>query len=122
MKFKSLPVLSSSLFPIFHIFTAFLLISIFFIESAHAIPAFARRHKLSCVTCHIGFPMLNGFGEMFAGNGYQLPGADLSDQMVDTGDEELMLLNHMPLAIRVDTFFDHAVTQKPAMTSRLRFR
>ena len=105
MKFKSLPVLSSSLFPIFHIFTAFLLISIFFIESAHAIPAFARRHKLSCVTCHIGFPMLNGFGEMFAGNGYQLPGADLSDQMVDTGDEELMLLNHMPLAIRVDTFF-----------------
>jgi len=74
-------------------------------QPAEAIPAFARRHKLSCTTCHVGFPMLNGFGEAFAGNGYQLPGEDLKDQMVDTGDDELSLLNRVPLAIRVDTFF-----------------
>lgn len=74
-------------------------------QSAEAIPAFARRHKLSCVTCHVGFPMLNGFGEAFAGNGYQLPGADLKDQLIDTGDENLMLLDRVPLAVRVDTFF-----------------
>jgi len=74
-------------------------------QFAEAIPAFARRHKLSCVTCHVGFPMLNGFGEAFAGNGYQLPGADISDQTVDTGDENLLLLNKVPLAVRVDTFF-----------------
>jgi len=72
-------------------------------QSAEAIPAFARRHKLSCVACHVGFPKLNGFGEAFAGDGYQLP--DLSDQTVDTGDEDLLLLNKVPLAIRVDTFF-----------------
>ncbi len=90
---------------ILFLFTAFVLISTITIESAHAIPAFARRHKLSCVTCHVGFPMLNGFGEAFAGNGYQLPGADISDQLIDTGDENLLLLDRVPLAVRADTFF-----------------
>ena len=102
---RSRPSLSSGLPSFFYLFTAFLLISVISIESAQAIPAFARRHKLSCVTCHVGFPKLNSFGEAFAGNGYQLPGADISDQLVDTGDEDLLLLNHVPLAVRVDSFF-----------------
>ena len=74
-------------------------------QPTEAIPAFARRHKLSCTNCHIGFPKLNGFGEAFAGNGYQLPGADIKDQLVDTGDDDLLLMNKVPLAVRVDTFF-----------------
>ena len=105
MNSKFSPSLSSSLLSFFYFLTAFLLISTILVESVHAIPAFARRHKMSCVTCHVGFPMLNGFGEAFAGNGYQLPGADLSDQLVDTGDEDLLLLDRVPLAVRVDTFF-----------------
>ena len=104
---KPLPrsTLSTRSASLFYLVTAFLLISIISIESAHAIPAFARRHKMSCVTCHVGFPMLNGFGEFFAGNGYQLPGADISEQLIDTGDEDLLLLDRVPLAVRVDTFF-----------------
>ena len=42
--------------------------------SARAIPAFARMHKTSCQTCHIGFPKLNAFGEAFRLGGYRMPG------------------------------------------------
>ena len=41
---------------------------------ASALPAFARKYKTSCTTCHIGFPKLNAFGESFRNNGYQFPG------------------------------------------------
>lgn len=45
-----------------------------FPPSAKAIPAFARMHKTSCQTCHIGFPKLNAFGEAFRLGGYRMPG------------------------------------------------
>jgi hypothetical protein len=44
------------------------------VPSANAIPAFARIHKTSCQTCHVGFPKLNPFGEAFRLNGYRMPG------------------------------------------------
>jgi hypothetical protein len=44
------------------------------VPSANAIPAFARVHKTSCQTCHVGFPKLNPFGEAFRLNGYRMPG------------------------------------------------
>ncbi|GJL78121.1 MAG: hypothetical protein NPINA01_11100 [Nitrospinaceae bacterium] len=72
---------------------------------AEAIPLFARNYKISCTTCHIGFPKLNSFGEAFAGNGYRFAENDLAEQNVETGDEKLQLLNHLPLAIRADSFF-----------------
>lgn len=72
---------------------------------AEAIPVFARRYKLSCTTCHVAIPRLNEFGEMFAGNGYQMPGDDFADQTIDTGDEKLLLMDRVPLAIRVDSFY-----------------
>ncbi len=40
---------------------------------AHSTPAFARKYKTSCATCHIGYPKLNAFGEAFRRNGYQFP-------------------------------------------------
>lgn len=43
---------------------------------AWAIPAFARKYKTSCVTCHTIFPKLNPFGEQFRRNGYRFPGID----------------------------------------------
>ncbi|QPJ63963.1 MAG: hypothetical protein G3M78_00480 [Candidatus Nitrohelix vancouverensis] len=89
--------------------SVFILLGVFFIESiavpADAIPVFARRYKISCMACHVGFPKLNAFGESFAGNGYRMQGEDLSKQEVDTGDEKLQLLDHLPLAIRADSFF-----------------
>lgn len=56
---------------------AFLAVSILLVlhvPSASAIPAFARIHKTSCQTCHVGFPKLNPFGEAFRLNGYRMPG------------------------------------------------
>ncbi len=43
-------------------------------DPGYAIPAFARKYKTSCQTCHNGFPKLNAFGEAFRRNGYQFPG------------------------------------------------
>jgi hypothetical protein len=43
-------------------------------DNAYAIPAFARKYKTSCATCHNGFPKLTAFGEAFRRNGYQFPG------------------------------------------------
>ena len=43
---------------------------------AWAIPAFARKYKTSCTTCHTIFPKLNPFGEQFRRNGYRFPGID----------------------------------------------
>ena len=56
----------------------FIIIASFFVlianEKSSAIPAFARKYNTSCVTCHVGFPKLNAFGEAFRRNGYQFPG------------------------------------------------
>lgn len=43
------------------------------VTPAMAIPAFARKYRTSCQTCHIGFPKLNAFGEAFRLNGYRFP-------------------------------------------------
>src|SRR5574342_41363 len=42
-------------------------------ERANAIPAFARKYKTSCATCHTAFPKLTAFGEAFRRNGFQFP-------------------------------------------------
>jgi hypothetical protein len=39
---------------------------------ASAIPAFARKYGLPCSACHITWPELNNFGQVFRDNGYQL--------------------------------------------------
>lgn len=41
-----------------------------------AIPAFARKYKTSCTTCHIAFSKRNLFGEAFRRNGYVMPLSD----------------------------------------------
>jgi len=46
---------------------------IFFQEEASAVPIFARKYNTSCMTCHVGFPKLNAFGEAFRNNGFRLP-------------------------------------------------
>jgi len=40
---------------------------------AYGIPAFSRKYKTSCSTCHYAAPMLNGFGKAFKNNGYRYP-------------------------------------------------
>ena len=55
---------------------ALALVSFVSVRNTNAIPAFARKYETSCVTCHIGFPKLNSFGEMFRLNGFQFPEDD----------------------------------------------
>ncbi len=73
-------------------------------DQAGAIPAFARRHKLSCTTCHDPFPRLKPFGADFAANGFYLPEDDNDRDYVNTGDDLLRLNRDFPLAARMDVW------------------
>jgi hypothetical protein len=72
------------------VFAAIVIVTSLSSES-YAIPAFARKYKTSCATCHVGFPKLNAFGEAFRRNGYQFPGHTdaefIKDEEVSLGAE-----------------------------------
>jgi hypothetical protein len=68
------------------------------------IPAFARKYRVSCATCHAPVPRLNAVGEAFAANGFEFaPGKEDRDTIA-TGDPLLRLQNNLPLAIRYDAY------------------
>ncbi len=69
-----------------------------------AIPAFARKYKLSCTTCHTPFPKLKDFGEEFAGDGFVMQGQEPTRSTIDTGDELLLLMRELPVALRLDAY------------------
>ncbi len=71
-------------------------------ESLYSIPAFARKYKLSCQTCHSPAPKLKKYGDEFAGNGFVLNDQDASRYFLETGDDDLSLLRELPLAIRLE--------------------
>jgi hypothetical protein len=71
---------------------------------AAAIPAYARRYKVSCQLCHNPVPALNDFGNQFAGNGYRMAAGEEPRDTINTGDPLLFLSNSVPLAIRVDAY------------------
>lgn len=60
-------------------------------EEVQAIPAFARKYKTSCTTCHIAVPKRNAFGEAFRRNGYVMPQGDellIKQEPVSLGADE----------------------------------
>lgn len=60
-------------------------------STSYAIPAFARRYKTSCTSCHVLIPKLNHFGKAFKANGYRIPPKDeafIKIPDVKLGDEE----------------------------------
>ncbi len=79
-----------------------------FVTTAQAIPAFARKHNVSCSTCHLAMPYLNSTGRAFKEAGYRMPDEDgevdpeaqpnrqLSDRVVFDKD--------FPVAARVKGF------------------
>ncbi len=73
-------------------------------QDAAAIPAFARRYKLSCTTCHAPFPRLKAFGDEFAGNGFMIPEEEKDRDYVSAGDDLLRLNRDFPVAVRFDAF------------------
>jgi len=46
-------------------------------NEAHAVPAFARAHKVECTTCHTIAPELNEYGDAFLKNSYVYIGKNL---------------------------------------------
>lgn len=97
------------------ILSAAVLVAAFCIESAQAIPAFARRYRLSCKTCHNPFPVLSAYGEEFAGNAFQLPdGDEPARSYADVGDEKLNLLRNFPVAARLDLPFRYEPDKEKA--------
>jgi hypothetical protein len=78
---------------------------LFPVEESFAIPAFARKYKFSCNTCHVAAPKLKTYGDDFAGNGFMIPdGEEPRRYYVDTGDETLLLMRELPLAVRFDGY------------------
>jgi hypothetical protein len=72
---------------------------------ADAIPAFARRYRFSCNTCHAPFPKLKPYGDEFAARGFALePGQEPARAQVDLGDDLLQLPREFPVAVRFDAF------------------
>ena len=72
-------------------------------QESHAIPAFARKYRTTCATCHTPFPRLTPFGEAFAANGFVFPGVPPLDT-INTADPMLRLMRDLPLAVRFDAY------------------
>jgi hypothetical protein len=79
-----------------------MIITIIGINPAEAAPIFARKYKLTCVTCHAAFPKLNAFGQQFMDMNYRLP--NWKDTTVPTGDDLLALPDTVPIAIRAQAY------------------
>jgi hypothetical protein len=76
-------------------------------EEAGAIPAFARKYRMSCTTCHAPMPRLKDYGEDFAGNGFVLTDQEAPRYYVETGDDDLSLIREFPIAARLEGFIKH---------------
>jgi hypothetical protein len=74
-------------------------------RDAEAIPAFARQYNVSCSLCHAPAPRLTEFGEQFAANGFRLAVEEEPVEVVETGDPLLQLMEDLPLAVRLDAYF-----------------
>lgn len=71
---------------------------------AEAIPAFARKYRVSCSMCHAPVPRLNEFGENFANNGFEFSPGEEPRDTIATGDPLLRLQQTLPLAVRFDAY------------------
>lgn len=85
---------------IFLLFTS----SLFLPTDSNAIPAFARRYKISCTTCHAPFPKLKPYGDEFAGNGFIMIENEKERDYITAGDDLLWLNKEFPLSVRFDAY------------------
>lgn len=71
---------------------------------SNAIPAFARRYKVSCTTCHAPIPKLKPYGDEFAGNGFIMVENEKERDYITAGDDLLWLNKDFPVAVRFDAY------------------
>lgn len=89
---------------ILSILTITVLLVSFYPTDSEAIPAFARRYKISCTTCHAPIPKLKAYGDEFAGNGFVIPEDEKERDYVSAGDSLLWLNRTFPVAARFDAY------------------
>ena len=53
--------------------TTMLIVLFLCVSTTQAIPYFARKYSISCVSCHVQVPKLNEYGEAFIARNYRLP-------------------------------------------------
>jgi len=89
-----------------YLFSAILVIviTLFISSNVLAIPAFARRYKISCNTCHNPFPKLKPYGDDFAGSGFIIPEEEKQRDYITAGDDLLWLNKEFPVAARFDAY------------------
>ena len=77
-------------------------------EQSRAIPAFARKYRLSCTVCHApSAPALKPYGDDFAGNGFRLEDEQSPRYYTETGDTKLSLVRELPVAVRLEGFINY---------------
>jgi hypothetical protein len=86
------------------LFLLFACIALFVAPASAMIPAFARKYDMSCSVCHSPVPKLKPYGEDFAGNGFQLPDKEPPRYVRETGDDRLLLMREIPLALRLEGY------------------
>jgi hypothetical protein len=100
--------------------------------TSYSIPAFARKYKTSCATCHTGFPKLNAFGEAFRRNGYQFPGGTdpefIKEDPVSLGSEgnkkafpEAIWPGSIPGSSPISLFLNGEMDYNPKVDPRFTF-
>ncbi len=82
----------------------FVMLGLGLAASLEAMPAFARKYRMSCKVCHAPFPRLKPYGEEFAGDGFVLKDQEAPRYTADTGDGKLSLIRELPVALRLETF------------------
>ncbi len=81
-------------------------------KKARAIPAFARKYNISCITCHTpSIPKLKPYGDSYAGDGFKLTEYQAPRYFVETGDQKLSLLRNLPVAVRMDGYLQARVAE-----------
>ena len=58
---------------IFISLTTMMIVLILSVQTIQAVPYFARKYGMSCITCHVQVPKLNEYGEAFIARNYRLP-------------------------------------------------
>lgn len=82
-------------------------------QSYATIPAFARKYDMSCNVCHSPVPKLKPYGDEFAGNGFRLPDKEPPRFTRETGDDKLLLMRELPLALRLDASATYETERTP---------
>jgi len=92
---------------------AIICVSIFFVQSAYAVPSYSRQTGLPCASCHYAPPELNAFGRKFKLEGYTFSTKPEVSDDKKNHNSALHLLEVFPLSVVFDTSFTSTKAPQP---------